>query len=84
MTSPFATNAVLKKLKKQRWLEVDEQGVPLQRQVPQTYQIYSGQGNETITYDGSNCLVIENSLTSGVLTVDFSEMHNYCGRLATL
>lgn len=80
MTSTFATNAVFKSLKKQRWLEVDDEGKPLQGQVPLTYQVYSGQGNETIVYDGSNCLVIENALTSGELTVDLSQMHNWFGR----
>lgn len=80
MTSTFATNAVFKSLNKQKWLEVDNQGKPLQGQVPQTYQMYDGQGNETIEYDGSNCLVIENALTLGDLTVDFSAMHNWFGR----
>lgn len=84
MTSTFATNFISRGLERQKWLETDDEGAPLQRQVPLTYQVYSGQGNETIVYDGSNCLVIENALTSGALTMDFTQMHNYFGRFLHL
>ena len=80
MTSPFATNFRTRRLGKQRFLEVDENGYPLQGQVAKTRQLYTGQGNETIEYDGSTSLIIMNALTDGPLTVDFSAMNNWMGR----
>jgi len=80
MTSTFATNFVSSKLSKKRYLETNAQGQPLQGQVPLTYQLYTGTGNETIPYDGSNVLVLDSTLASGDLTVDFSSMNDWCGR----
>ena len=80
MTSPYATNYRTNRLGKQRFLEVDENGYPLQGQVAKTRQLYEGQGNETIQYDGSTSLIIMNSLTAGPLVVDFSAMNNWMGR----
>lgn len=80
MTSRFATNFNDGGLSPVRYLRVDREGVPLQGQVPLTFQTYSGTGNETIVYDGSYCLIIDSTLSAGALTVDFSAMNNYMGR----
>lgn len=74
MTSTFATNFVSSKLSKKHYLETNTQGQPLQGQVPLTYQVYSGTGNETVPYDGSDIFVLNSTLAAGALTVDFSEM----------
>lgn len=80
MTSRFATNYVFRSQGQVEYLEVDRDGAPLQGQTPLTYQRYSGNGNTTIVYDGSNVLVIESTLSAGPLTIDFSAMNNYLGR----
>ena len=82
MTSSFATNFVEDKLSRVRYLRVNENGQPLQGQVPLTYQRYSGNGNTTITYDGSDVIVISSALSAGALTIDFSAMNNWLGRSA--
>ena len=80
MTSPYATNHKFNELGKTRYLEVNKEGQPLQGQVPLTYQVYNDGGNETIAYDGSDVFVVSSTLPAGKLTVDFSEMNNWCGR----
>lgn len=80
MTSRFATNFVFSPQGQAEYLQVDRDGLPVQGQVPLTYQRYSGNGNTTIVYDGSNVLSVESTLSAGVLTIDFSAMNNYLGR----
>lgn len=80
MTSVFATNHISSKLQRKKYLETNSQGQPLQGQTPLTYQRYSETGNDTLVYDGSNVLVIDSTLSSGPLTIDFSSMNNYLGR----
>ncbi len=80
MTSTVATNFVSSKLKRKHYLETNVQGQPLQGQVPLTYQVYNGTGNETVTYDGSNAFVLDSTLADGPLTIDFSAMGNWLGR----
>lgn len=80
MTSTFAKNFVSSKLSKKHYLETNTQGQPLQGQVPLTYQVYAGDGNETLAYDGSNVLVLDTDLSGGALTIDFSAMNNWFGR----
>lgn len=80
MTSRFATNFVFSPQGQVNSLQVDKDGAPLQGQVPLTYQRYLGNGNQTLTYSGANVLVVESTLSSGPLTIDFSAMNNYLGR----
>jgi len=80
MTSTIATNFVSSKLARPRFLETNENGQPLQGQVPLTYQLYEGDGDETIVYDGSNVLAVTQTLSDGPLTIDFTHMNNYYGR----
>lgn len=80
MTSTFATNFVSSKLSKKRYLETNSEGQPLQGQVPLTYQVYNGTGNETVVYDGSDVFVLDSTLAAGPLTIDFSDTQNLLGR----
>lgn len=80
MTSCFATNFNTGGLNPTRFLKVDKEGIPLQKQVALSFQVYSGTGNETIDFDGSNCLVIDSTLSAGDLTIDFSPLNNNYGR----
>lgn len=77
MTSTLATNFVDPLLDVVRYLRVDKEGVPLQKQVPTTVQTYTGAGNVAIVPDGSEVLWVNSTLASGVLTVDFTSTANY-------
>jgi hypothetical protein len=71
MTSPQARNAIVTSgLKKKHYLETTKDGVPLQNQVPITYEVYQGAGNETYTPIGANGLSVAGAL-AGPLTIDF-------------
>jgi len=80
MTSRLARNSVSVGLGRSKFLRVNDDEQPLQGQVPLTYQVYSGTGNETLVYDGSNVIVLDSTLEDGVLTIDFSAMYNWLGR----
>lgn len=80
MTSRFAKNFVFNRQGQVRYLEVNGDGQPLQGQVPLTYQTYSGTGNTTLVYDGSDVVVVTSTLSAGALTIDCSAMQNYYGR----
>jgi hypothetical protein len=84
MTSRFATNYVFRSQGQVEYLEVDRDGAPLQGQVPRTYQRYTGTGNTTVVYDGSDVFVLDSTLGAGPLTIDFSAMNNYLGRSVQL
>ena len=83
MTSSFAHNFVFDQLGRQNYLRVNKEGQPLQGQVPLTYQVYTGNGNETIAYEGANVLVIDSALPSGDLTVEIDPMRDFLGRIMT-
>lgn len=80
MTNRFATNFKFNTQGELNHLQVNKDGQPFQGQVPLTYQVYSGSGNATIPYDGSNVLILDTTLSAGPLTVDFSAMNNWYGR----
>ena len=72
MTSLTSKNASLTPATtKIHYLLADKNGFPLNRQVPKTYQEYRGVGGETITYDGSDELVIYADLLTGNLIINF-------------
>ena len=51
MTSLLALNARLPSaISRKRYLKADKEGVPLDKQVPRTYQVYEGTGGETIDF----------------------------------
>lgn len=80
MTSVYATNFVDPGLDPTHYLRVTKEGIPIQGQVASSYQTYTGTGNTTINYDGSDCLVIDSTLSAGDLTVSFSPLYNFFGR----
>lgn len=81
MTSTLARNYRSAGLGPRNYIEADREGAPLQGQVPLTYQYYRGTGNETVKYDGSNVIVIDSTLAAGDLTLDFSPMSDFLGRV---
>lgn len=84
MTSPFARNHVKNKLDRDYYMQATKEGLPLQGQVPQTYQRYSGVGSESINFDGSARVVFESDLAGGPLSVDINNGHDMHGRVINL
>lgn len=88
MTNVLATNAVVpKKIDTEYFLRATKQGFPINSQVPRTYQVYSGTGNQTIDYDGSNEIRIFGQILTGPLIINFGpvrRIRNMVGRLVTL
>ena len=86
MTSLLALNARLPSaISRKRYLKADKEGVPLDKQVPRTYQVYEGTGGETIDYDGSSEIVILSDLPNGPLTVALGQIpSNLLGRWLTI
>ena len=80
MTSEYSTNYIDSNLNTKYFLETDKNQRPLQKQVPKTYQTYTGTGNETLTYNGSDVLIINTTLAAGVLTIDFTQNKNLYGK----
>ncbi len=80
MTSSFAQNYIDSGLGTKFYLQTNKEGQPLQRQVPKTYQNYTGAGNINLIYDGSDVLIINSTLAAGVLTIDFTQNKNLFGR----
>lgn len=77
MTSTIATNALASI---NRCLEADREGRPLQGQVPKTYQVYEGVGNEAIELEGKDYLVIRSTLPDGPLVFSPANNINMMGR----
>ena len=72
MTSSLATNAVVpNNITTPYFLKSTKDGVPINRQVPRTYQVYAGTGNQTIDYDGSNEIIINGTFLTGPLIINF-------------
>jgi len=69
MTSPLSRNALaLTPISKKYYLHSNKEGYPLNKQVPRTIQTYNGTGGTTISYDGSNDIVIvAENLTSNLI-----------------
>ena len=87
MTSTLATNAVVDTtLTRKHYLRADKEGRPLDKQVPRTYQVYTGTGSlgEVLDYDGSDELVLFADNLTGPLIVRFgptiSKTRNWLGR----
>lgn len=88
MTNVLATNAVVPKvIDTPYFLKASKNGFPISGQVPRTYQIYGGTGDETIAYDGSNEIRIFGQLLAGPLIISFGpakSIRNWVGRTVTL
>jgi hypothetical protein len=77
MTSALATNAIVpKNIDTVFHLKATRNGAPLNKQVPRTYQIYTGTGNQTIQYDGSNEIIINGPTLTGPLIIQFGPIAN--------
>lgn len=81
MTSEYATNYLDPNLNTRYFLETDKNQRPLQKQVPKTYQTYTGVGNENLVYNGADVLIINTTLAAGVLTIDFTQNKNLYGKM---
>jgi len=88
MSNSLATNAVVPKaIDTQYYLRASKNGFPINGQVPRTYQIYTGTGNETITYDGSNEIRVFGGTLTGDLIISLGSLQstrNWVGRTVTL
>lgn len=86
MTSPLATNFVSVPQGQPYFLQCDKDGHPLQGQVPQTVETYSGVGGVDYIPNGKDYLVVS-GLGTGVLTVDLTDNQSYnnmIGRTITI
>lgn len=81
MTSPWARNYKDEKLDRDYYAKVDKEGKPMQLQIPQTYQVYTGTGGESITLDGSNRVIIDSTVSAGPLIISAAENYNLHGRV---
>lgn len=81
MTSVWARNYKDEKLDRDYYAKVNKEGQPMQLQIPQTYQVYSGDGSESLVLDGSNRVIIDSSVSAGPLMIDASENYNLHGRV---
>jgi hypothetical protein len=84
MTSLVADNAkVLTPIEKERFILADRNGFPLNGQIPRTTQVYGGTGNETITINGSNNLLVAGALV-GTLTINLTSSAKVKNRQITI
>lgn len=88
MTSPLGSNAVLEyNSTPKRYLRADKEGRPVNKQVPRTYQVYTGTGSlgEILDYDGSDEVVIFADNLIGPLIIRFgptrTNTRNWLGRV---
>jgi hypothetical protein len=93
MTSTYARNAAtITSVTKIRYLKSNKDGLPLDKQVPRSVQLYTGTGGagEILDYDGSNDVVIMAGNLTGNLIVRFippadpSHKFNLLGREAKI
>lgn len=77
MTSTLATNnRSLPRGSRKNYLEVDENGIPVQLQVAQSVETYSGVGGVSIQPSGSDYLYVS-GLGTGVLNIDLTDNQDY-------
>lgn len=70
MSNDLATDARTPKLATRYYLETTKDGIPINKQIPQSYQVYNGNGNETIDYTGENTIVINTNINAGTLNIN--------------
>lgn len=86
MTSPLATNFVSRLQGQVYYSACDKDGYPLQGQVPNTVETYSGVGGEDYLLQGKNYLLVS-GLGTGVLNIDLTndqDYNNMIGRTVTI
>jgi len=80
MTSNISKNAYVgTPSERKRYLEVDKDGIPRNRQIPRTWEEYTGVGGVTVIPNGSNSYNVLGVLT-GVLTLNCTDVSNFVGR----
>lgn len=80
MTSLNSTDAYVgKPSERKRYLEVDKNGLLRNKQIPRTWENYSGVGGVTVVPNGSNSYNVLGVLT-GVLTLNCTNVSNFIGR----
>lgn len=72
MSNPVATDASIPLLNKRYYLETTKDGIPINKQTPISFQVYNGNGNETIDYLGADLLFISTNIPNGTLTINIS------------
>ncbi len=77
MTSTLANNAVIPGLSRSYKLEVTKEGVPIQGQVPQTVEYYTGAGGVSVVPQGKNVFYVNSTLATGALNIDLTNTQNY-------
>lgn len=80
MSNLLATNSQKTIVSKKHFLQCDREGFPIEGQVPLTYQMYTGDGDETISISGKNYLILNTTLSAGPLVIDTFDGFNNLGR----
>lgn len=80
MTSAVSKNAYVgTPSERKRYLEVDKDGNLRNKQVPRTWEEYSGAGGVTVVPNGSHSFNVLGIL-AGVLTLNCTDVSNFVGR----
>ena len=80
MTSIKSKDAYVgKPSERKRYLQVDKNGFLVNKQIPRTWENYSGVGGVTVVPNGSNSYNVLGVLT-GVLTLNCTDVSNFVGR----
>lgn len=80
MTSNVSKNSYVgTPSERKRFLEVDKDGIPRNKQVARTWENYSGAGGVTVVPNGSNSYNVLGVL-AGVLTLNCTDVSNFVGR----
>lgn len=87
MSNSLAINAaVTRATDKKRYLKVNKEGAPINKQVPRTYQNYTGTGG-SLAYDGSSEIRINGATLVSPLTIQFgpiANVRNWVGRSVSI
>ena len=87
MSNPLAINAaVIRPTDKKRYLKVNKEGTPINKQVSRTYQNYTGTGG-SLAYDGSSEIRINGAGLVSPLTIQFgpiANVRNWVGRCVSI
>lgn len=77
MTSTLANNTVLRRLARPYHLETTKEGAPLQGQVTQTVEYYTGAGGVSVVPQGKNVFYVDSTLAGGALNINLTATQNY-------
>lgn len=87
MSNPLASNAYIStSVEPIYFLQSTKEGVPINKQVPRTYQVYTGTGG-SFNYDGSSEIRINGAALTTPLTIQFGpivNVRNWVGRCVVI